>query len=364
QERWKISLPPHGKPVFTTHANNSCCSDMDSGTPLSVGVWTHVVMVHDGSKNIIYFNGARVNEKNVAGALDQTVHPLGIGYDPIDNNFFFDGAMDDVMLYDQALTDAQIASLYATQSAAPAVAQGNVASYSFDRGGIDASTFGNHLDLGGAVGTTDRFGFGSSALLCNGENTEPTAANSAQLNAPYTTVSFWVKPSSLPGNGEAFLLSLGGWQERWKISLPSHGKPVFTTHPGFCCSDMDSGTPLTVGAWTHVAMVHDGSKDIIYFNGSKVNEKNVSGALDATTKPLGIGFDPIDNNYFFDGSLDEVQIYNAALSDAEIAALYAEQSTPVAGGDITAPSSPLNLSADVLYTNVTLSWLASPTTWV
>ncbi|MFM7155575.1 MAG: LamG-like jellyroll fold domain-containing protein, partial [Bacteroidota bacterium] len=66
-----------------------------------------------------------------------------------------------------------------------------------------------------------------------------------------------------------------------------------------------------------------------------------------------------DNNYFFDGSLDEVQIYNAALSDAEIAALYAEQSTPVAGGDITAPSSPLNLSADVLYTNVTLSWLAS-----
>lgn len=327
QERWKISLPPHGKPVFTTHANNSCCSDMDSGTPLSIGVWTHVVMVHDGSKNIIYFNGARVNEKNVAGALDQTVHPLGIGYDPIDNNFFFNGAMDDVMLYDQALTDAQIAGLYTAQSVAPAVNQGVVASYSFDRGGIDATAFGNHLELGGAGSTTDRFGFGSSALLCNGENTEPTAANSAQLNAPYTTVSFWVKPSSLPGNGEAFLLSLGGWQERWKISLPSHGKPVWTTNHSNGISDMDAGdgNALQPGIWTHLTMVHDGQKDKIYFNGQLVAQKDVVGTLNSTGYPLGIGYNPIDGGNWFDGTVDELQIFNLALSDLEIADLYAAQ---------------------------------------
>ena len=75
--------------------------------------------------------------------------------------------------------------------------------------------------------------------------------------------------------------------------MPNHGKPVFTTHSGgVCCSDMDSGTPLVLGTWTQVTMVHDGAKDIIYFNGAKVNEKAVTGALDATTKPLGIGFDP------------------------------------------------------------------------
>ena len=74
----------------------------------------------------------------------------------------------------------------------------------------------------------------------------------------------WVKVNELPISGEVFLLSNGGWQERWKISLPSHGKPVFTTHSGgACCSDMDSGdtNELVVGEWRHVVMVHDGTKD-------------------------------------------------------------------------------------------------------
>ena len=337
QERWKISLPSHGKPVFTTHPG-FCCSDMDSGTPLSTGVWTHVAMVHDGSRNIIYFNGAKVNEKNVAGALDVTGYPLGIGYDPIDKANYFNGALDEVALFDQALSDAEIAALYAAQSTEPTVAQGRVASYGFDGNGFDDTDFGNHADVLTAATTTDRFGFGHAALLCDGTSSEVTASNAAQLNSGTTTVSFWVKVNSLPANGEAFLLSYGGWQERWKISLPSHGKPVFTTHAGgACCSDMDSGTPLTIGTWTHVTMVHDGSKDLIYFNGVKVNEKNAPGALDKTRYPLGIGYDPIDNGGFFDGALDDVQIYNRALSDAEIAALYAAQNpAPVVPGNLVA----------------------------
>ena len=104
-------------------------------------------------------------------------------------------------------------------------------------------------------------------------------------------------------------------------------------------------------------MVHDGAKDIIYFNGVKVNEKNAAGSLDATTHPLGIGFDPIDNANYFHGSLDEVQVYNVALSGAEIAALFAVQSQQSGGGDIQAPDAPLNLTAAVAFTNVELSWL-------
>ena len=329
QERWKISLPSHGKPVFTTHSNGACCSDMDSGTPLTVGTWTHVAMVHDGSKDIIYFNGVKVNEKNVSGALDPTVHPLGIGYDPIDKNFFFDGAMDEVMIFDVALGAADISALYAAQSTPPAVASGPVSIYSFDGNGLDGTGYGNHADLSTGELSTDRFGYGKSALLCNGTSSEVSASNSQQMNSPYTTVAFWVKPNSLPGNGESFLLSFGGWQERWKISLPSHGKPVWTTNHSNGISDMDSGdgNSLPVNKWTHVAMVHDGAKDLIYMNGVKVAEKNVAGTLNSTSKPLGIGYNPIDGGNFFDGALDEILIFNYALSEADIAAAYAQQST-------------------------------------
>ncbi len=328
QERWKISLPGHGKPVFTTHAGGACCSDMDSGTPLALNTWTHVVMVHDGTKDRIYFNGVQVNEKNVTGALDATTHPLGIGWNPIENNGWFNGALDEVAIFDNALSAVQIALLYNVQNTAPSVPDGKVASYSFNGNSVDGTSFANHASMKDGASTTDRFGYGNSAMQFNGTSTEVTASNGAQLNSANTTISFWVKPNSFPGSGEVYILSHGGWQERWKISMPGHGKPVFTTHSGgACCSDMDSGTPLTIGAWTHVVMTHNGTKDIIYFNGVQVNEKNVSGALDATTHPLGIGYNPIDGGGWFDGALDEVEIYNYALSAGDISALYASQST-------------------------------------
>ncbi len=356
QERWKISMPAHGKPVFTTHSNGACCSDMDSGTPLSLNTWTHVVMVHDGAKDIIYFNGAQVNEKAVTGALDKTKYPLGIGYDPIDNGGFFDGALDDVQIYNRALSAPEVAALYADQSPAPMVGGNLVAHYPFSGDGSDVTAYSNHASS--PTLAPDRFGKSNKAASFNGSTAAVTAANSPQLNSANITIGFWVNVTALPGSGEVFLLSNGGWQERWKISLPPHGKPVFTTHSnGACCSDLDSGTPLSVGTWTYVTMVHNGTNDIIYLNGVKANEKSAPGALDQTTKPLGIGYDPIDNNYFFNGLLDEVQIYNVALSDAEIAALYAAQSQPPMNTDNEAPDAPLNLTAAVTFTNVQLSWL-------
>ncbi len=358
QERWKISMPSHGKPVFTTHAGGNCCSDMDSGTPLTIGAWTHIVMVHDGTKDIIYYDGVKVNEKNVAGPLDKTKYPLGIGWDPIDESGVFDGSLDDIQLYNRALNAAEISALYTAQNLAPVVPGNLVANYQSSGNANDATGYNNHAAVQGAQLSTDRFGKSNQAYSFNGTNQSLVAANSPQLNSANTTISFWVKPASFPATSEVFILSNGGWQERWKISMPSHGKPVFTTHSGGnCCSDLDSGTPLTIGSWTHVVMTHDGAKDIIYFNGVQVNEKNTVGALDATTKPLGIGFDPIDNNYFFNGSLDEVQVYNVALNAAQIAALYAAQNQAPGNSDTEAPCAPLNLAAAVSFTNVQLSWL-------
>jgi hypothetical protein len=356
QERWKISLPDHGKPVFTTHSGGACCSDMDSGTPLALDTWTHVAMVHDGTNDKIYLNGALANTKAVSGALDKTKYPLGIGYDPIDNGSFFDGAIDDVLIFNEALDDAAIADLYDLQSTAPTMPGDLVAYYSFSGNGLDETAYNNHSS-GSQLGI-DRFGKANKSAVFNGTSTEVTAANSPQLNTPQTTVSFWANPNSLPGTGEAFLLSFGGWQERWKISLPPHGKPVWTTNHANGISDMDSGdgNELVVGTWTHVVMVHDGLKDKIYMDGALVAEKDVVGDLDNTVHPFGIGYNPIDGGNWFDGYIDEVQIYKVALSDSEIADLYDQQSQPPMSSDTEAPDAPLNLTASVSFNNVTLNW--------
>ncbi|MCB0592843.1 MAG: T9SS type A sorting domain-containing protein [Lewinellaceae bacterium] len=362
QERWKISLPGHGKPVFTTNSTGGI-SDMDSGdgNELAVGEWKHVVMVHDGTKDLIYMDGALANEKNVAGDLNSTNYPFGIGNNPIDGGSYFVGQLDDIQLYDVALSAQQVADLYAAQNMAPMVGDGLVADYPFSGNGKDVTPYRNNATVSGAQLADDRFGRANKAYQFDGVNDEAMANNSVQLNSDYTTVGFWINVNELPAQGEAYLLSFGGWQERWKISLPSHGKMVWTTNNTSGISDMDAGdgNELQPGAWTYVAMVHDGAKDKIYINGVSVAEKDVSGTLNSTAYPLGMGFNIVDGGSYFNGSLDDIQIYNVALTSQEIADLYAAQSLPPIEADVTPPTAPLNFAATVNFTDVSLSWLPS-----
>ncbi|MBK8505933.1 MAG: hypothetical protein IPL46_29310 [Saprospiraceae bacterium] len=343
QERWKISLPGHGKPVWTTNHENGI-SDMDSGdstNALKIGEWAHVVTVHDGARDLIYLNGILAAEKDVLGNLNTTTHPLGVGYDPIGGSLFFKGSLDEVMIFDGALDAQQVADLYADQNTNQVIEEGLVAAYSFSVNLSDESGFSNNgrgVDLTAA---TDRFGFGESAYRFNGTSSELTISNSAQLNSDATTVSFWINVRTLPAQGEVFVASFGGWQERWKISLPSHGKLVWTTNHENGISDMDAGDStkaLQPGVWMHAVLVHDGTKDKIYLNGELANEKDVVGNLNSTTHPFGLGYNPVDGGNYFDGQLDEVEVYNYALSEGEITALYTDQSA--------SPATPVELVAD------------------
>jgi chitodextrinase len=329
QERWKISLPSHGKPVWTTNHVGGI-SDMDSGDghALVVGAWTHLVMVHDGTKDYIYINGAEAAQKDVPGDLNITTYPLGIGYNPVDGGGYFKGAIDEVEIFDAALDASQVASLYAAQNTAPAFGTDLVADYALNGNGQDASIYGNTAKANDVTFVPDRFGFGRSAASFNGTSSELTAANSAPLNGATTTVSFWIKANTLPANGETFIASFGGWQQRWKISLPSHGKMVWTTNHVGGISDMDAGGghELVPGQWVHAAFVHDGVKDYIYINGLEVAQKDVAGDLNDTQYPLGIGYNPVDGGNYFDGSIDKFQIYNYALSAGDITNLFLSQS--------------------------------------
>ena len=166
-------------------------------------------------------------------------------------------------------------------------AQQVVANYDFNGNAKDGSAFENTASIYGAALTQDRFGQANQAFLFDGVQSHLLANNAAQLQSPTLSVSFWVRVDEIPAQGEVYILSHGGWQERWKISLPSHGKPIWTTHAATCCSDLDSGNPLVVGDWTHLVMIHDGAKEKIYVDGVLATERDYSGDLAPTTQPLG-----------------------------------------------------------------------------
>ena len=95
--------------------------DAGDGNALPIGVWKHVVMTHDGVNDKIFIDGVKKASKAVTGNLKSTVNPLGIGYDPIDNGGFFNGALDEVQVYNYALTEGEVTALYTTQSLSPAI---------------------------------------------------------------------------------------------------------------------------------------------------------------------------------------------------------------------------------------------------
>lgn len=83
--------------------------------------------------------------------------------------------------------------------------------------------------------------------------------------------------------------------------------------------DLDSETEPLLNTWYNITTVYNGSDYEIYVNGNLDAFSSWSGLLDTTTIDLDFGQDfPYDQNYNFQGKLDEIRIYNYGLSMAEI----------------------------------------------
>jgi hypothetical protein len=74
---------------------------------------------------------------------------------------------------------------------------------------------------------------------------------------------------------------------------------------------------LAAGVWTHLAVTYDGAALRVYRNGTQAATKAATGAIQTSTGALRIGGNLIWGEYL-DGRIDEVRVYNRALSAAEI----------------------------------------------
>src|SRR5439155_11542233 len=123
-------------------------------------------------------------------------------------------------------------------------------------------------------------------------------------------------------------------------------------------ADLYGTSALTANTWAHLAATYDGATMRLYVNGVQVASRAQTGAIATSTNPLQIGGDSLYGQYFA-GRIDEVRIYNRALSAAEI---QSDMSSALGAGppDTEAPSAPGNLVATAIgVSQVHLSWTAS-----
>jgi hypothetical protein len=165
-------------------------------------------------------------------------------------------------------------------------------------------------------------------VVFNGSNALITIPNSASLQLTTgMTLEAWVNPSTVSsawrdvvykGNDNYFL----------EATSTNGGKPW----AGGTFGETSGTAPLAANTWTHLAVTYDKVTLRLYVNGVQVSSLARTVNIATSTNPLQIGGDSIYGQYF-QGSIDEVRIYNRALAQAEI---QTDMNTAVGGGDTVA----------------------------
>lgn len=239
--------------------------------------------------------------------------------------------------------------------AMPATVPGLVAAYSFDEGTgttvTDGSGNGNNGTIGGATWTTS--GKYGNALVFDGTSSLVTVNNSATLQLSNAmTLEAWVNPSTVSGAWRDVIYKGNDNYYLEGTSTGSKSAPAVGGTFGTADVVLFGTAALPGNTWTHLAATYDGTTTRLYVNGTQVANQTQTGAITASLNPLQIGGDSIYGQYF-QGTIDEVRIYNLALTATQI-----QSDMNTALKDIPAP--PGDLMATVVnFTQVNLSWNAS-----
>ncbi len=97
------------------------------------------------------------------------------------------------------------------------------------------------------------------------------------------------------------------------------------TFNGVCCTNVSSTTPLPVNTWTHLAATYNGTQLAFYVNGVQVRTQARTGTYEQNANPLWIGGNALYGEHF-QGRIDDLRIYNRALTLTEI---QTDMNTPV-----------------------------------
>jgi concanavalin A-like lectin/glucanase superfamily protein len=200
---------------------------------------------------------------------------------------------------------------------------GLVAAYGFNEGiGTtvnDASGHGNNGTIVNAKWTTGKYG---GSLLFNGSNTRVNVSDSASLHLTSAmTLEAWVNPTLL-GNAWRDVIEKGHDNYYLMACSSNSGRPATG---GTFTTPLFGAAVLATNVWTHIAGTYDGTMLRFYMNGAQVASQARTSPITVTADPLQIGSDSVFGQYF-QGIIDEIRIYNRALSATEI---QRDMNTPI-----------------------------------
>jgi len=310
-----------------------------AGYTLNLNTWYHVVLSYDSAiGGQLYINGNAVGGLSVGGVLATSTSSLLFGESASGT---FNGNIDEVRIYNRALSSYEVKDLY--NGIYNNAAGAPVGSWSFDGDstGVVKDSSGNGNDgyvnsdgIFGAVNgtsfpawTADRAGSSNRALSFDGTNGYINLNNLPVSTATGSKVSveFWMKWNGNSGPMPFGWSSYDLYLNKYTVNGVAN-TPVF----GFNTGSSDNFGILSAGlanTWVHVVAIFnngDITQSSLYINGLKQAMSVNVGTHGTRTVSTNARISSWTNdlNYKFGGLIDEFRIYNRALTDVEVAQHY------------------------------------------
>jgi hypothetical protein len=359
RDGWLIYLQTTGWELrMYQGVGGNLAAQINSGSAPNPGVWYHVVAVYDGTNAYLYTNGVLAGQQVPAGYVPNKLGAFTIGARS-DEGFLFPGSEDEVALYTNALSAAEILAHYragtnaaSTPSSYPTlVLAGNPLLYyrldeppytQPDPGTLPVAT--NLGTLGSAAngsyipGTTPGEA-GPSFLGLGGTNNLACLFNGASgyvaagdLGAVPQTLSVmcWFKANVLERNrGYTLLLAKGDTSYDVQRGDPTLDIVQFDTIRTAGGADSLFGTvDISDGRWHHLAAVYNSGATSLYFDGMLNATGVATGTLATGVIPLTIGESIENPGRVWHGLLSEVAIFTNVLTGAQIEQAYDSAGVP------------------------------------
>ncbi|MBD2703770.1 choice-of-anchor D domain-containing protein [Spirosoma sp. BT702] len=200
----------------------------------------------------------------------------------------------------------------------------------FNGNANDASGNGNHGILTGAVIINDRFGNSNQAcgfIRSNGTYLRVPNSPSLDITGSGLTICAWINPVWNGSGINMQVVSKAQDASNRKFGLGTGGPSLMNfelkTTTGTTDQDWGCGScNLQESVWQFVTVTYDGSNMRWYKNGSLIYQTTKTGTIVSTNTDLIIGSFADRTQSYFNGSMDEIRIYNRALTNTEIQQLY------------------------------------------
>jgi hypothetical protein len=308
-----------------TTAGNGSEQQLNYSTAPSTGVWTHVAVTLSGNTGTLYVNGLQVAQNT-----SMTLHPSSLGTttqnyigksqfgDPL-----FNGAVDEFKIYSRALSASEVSALAGSSGSSSLVAY-----YKLDEtAGTSASDSSGNAKTGTITGTAAwAAGKKNNALTLNGSNTYVSLPSGIVSGLTSFTFAAWIKPAAL--SNWVRLFDFGTGTTKYMFLTPQSGggwRFAITTAGNGSEQQLNYATAPSTGVWTHVAVTLTGTTGTLYVNGVQVAQNTAM-----TLNPSSLGTTTLNylgksqyGDPLLNGAIDEVYIYNRALSAAEVNSLFA-----------------------------------------